>query len=57
MSSGNMLKKKKAIQLPHIYVLQLALIVVCTNLTWVNTLRRIRAEVVLNECLTGWDTA
>lgn len=35
MSSGNMLKKKKGIQLPHIYVLLFAIIVVCTILTWV----------------------
>ena len=35
MSSGNMLKKKKGIQLPHIYVLLFAVIVVCTILTWV----------------------
>jgi len=30
-----MLKKKKGIQLPHIYVLLFAIIVVCTILTWV----------------------
>ena len=35
MSSGNMLKQKKGIQLPHIYVLLFAIIVVCTILTWV----------------------
>lgn len=35
MSSGNTLKKKKGIQLPHIYVLLFAIIVVCTILTWV----------------------
>ncbi|CUP05130.1 NAD-specific glutamate dehydrogenase [Segatella copri] len=29
----------------------------CNNLIWVNTLRRLLAEVVLNECLNGWDTA
>ena len=35
MSSGNMLKQKKGIQLPHIYVLLFSIIVVCTILTWV----------------------
>lgn len=35
MSSGNMLKKKKGIQLPHIYVLLFSVIIVCTILTWV----------------------
>ena len=29
----------------------------CYYLTRVNTLRRLLAEVVLNECLNGWDTA
>ena len=33
MSSGNMLKKKKGIQLPHIYVLLFSVIIVCTILT------------------------
>lgn len=35
MSSGNTLKKKKGIQLPHIYVLLFSVIIVCTILTWV----------------------
>ena len=35
MSNGNMLKKKKGITLPHIYVLLFAIIVVCTILTWI----------------------
>ena len=35
MSNGNMLKKKKGITLPHIYILLFSIIVVCTILTWV----------------------
>lgn len=35
MSSGNTVKKKKGIQLPHIYVLLFSVIIVCTILTWV----------------------
>ena len=35
MSSGNTLKKKKGIQLPHIYVLLFSVIIVCTILTWI----------------------
>ena len=35
MSSENILKKKKGIQLPHIYVLLFSVIIVCTILTWV----------------------
>ena len=35
MSNGNMLKKKKGITLPHIYVLLFSIIVVCTILTWI----------------------
>ena len=35
MSNGNTLKKKKGIQLPHIYVLLFSVIIVCTILTWV----------------------
>lgn len=35
MSSRNTLKKKKGIQLPHIYVLLFSVIIVCTILTWV----------------------
>lgn len=35
MSSGNTLKKKQGIQLPHIYVLLFSVIIVCTILTWV----------------------
>ena len=35
MSNGNMLKKKKGITLPHIYILLFSIIVVCTILTWI----------------------
>ena len=35
MSHGNMLKKKKGITLPHIYILLFSIIVVCTILTWI----------------------
>ena len=35
MPNGNMLKKKKGITLPHIYILLFSIIVVCTILTWI----------------------